>query len=123
MLRFLFTFLLVVMTIGTCNAQFHLFSRNPEKSMFKKTSIGKKEKKVKEPRKVQKARLDQEKKQKQIKKDYAKSVEQNRKRSYDIQTPQVKARMNQDRKDIAARDKAKKRNMKDGSRKAAKKYN
>jgi hypothetical protein len=123
MLRIILSFLLAVMIVGTADAQFHKGSRNPEKSMFGKTSVGRKEKKMKEPRAAHKARLKQEKNQQKLKKDYAKSVEENRKRSYDIQSPEVKERMNQNKKDVDARDKTRKKNLHESSKKAGKKYN
>ncbi len=123
MLRFLLSALIVLMVTGTCDAQFNGSSRHPDKALFGKSSVGKKQKKIKEPKAVQKARKKQEKNQKDLKKDYEKSVEENKKRSYEIQSPDVKARMKQNEKDIVVRDKAKKKNVKSGSRKAAKKYN
>jgi long-subunit fatty acid transport protein len=82
-----------------------------------------KEAKVKEPRSVLKAKKQQEANDKKLKKDYEKSIRQSQKRTIDIQTPEVQARMKQNKKDSAVRDKAKKKKVKTGTKKAAKKYN
>ena len=63
-----------------------------------------------------KAKKKQEKNEKKLKKEYAKSVERSRKRAYDIQSPEVQARMKQNQKDTALRDKEKKKNVKRGYR-------
>jgi hypothetical protein len=71
--------------------------------------------------KVRKAKKQQESKQAKLKKDYDRSVINSRKRTYDIQTPEVKARMRRNEAAINARDNKKnKRNKVSG--KAAKKY-
>jgi hypothetical protein len=116
--------LLAWISLGTCQAQYPggSHSKNPEKALFGKTLGSHKKSKVKESRAVRKAKKKQEKNQKKIRKDYAKSVEQSRKRAYDIQSPEVQARMKEDKKNIASRDKAKKKHIKTSTRKAGKKY-
>jgi len=123
--RRFFAFLFIALFIlGTCNAQssYNLRTKNPEKALFGKT-VGKSGKaKVKEPRSVHKAKRKQEKNEKRLKKEYAASVERSKKRTYDIQSPEVQARMKQNQKDTALRDKEKKKNVKANTKKAGKKY-
>ncbi len=120
---FLFALVLLLAT-GSSDAQ--IFKRNTlkknEKELFGKSHGNKKQAKVKEPRSVLKAKRKQEAKQKKLKKDWAESVKETQKRSYEIQSPEVKARMRQNKKDIAARDKTKKRKTRSGTKSAGKKY-
>jgi hypothetical protein len=117
-------FLLLVFTfsllVGTCNAQ--IFHKNPEKALFGKSLGNKKEVKVKEPRKVRKAKKKQDAKEKKLNKDKKKSIKSSQNRTMEIQTADVKKRMKQNKKDIDARDKAKKGNVKASTRKAGRKY-
>lgn len=115
-----FLFILTI-AIGSCNAQ--LFHRSPEKKLFGRSSGSSKEPKVKEPKKVLKAKKEQEAKKKKQKSDYNKSVKESRKRTYDIQTPDVQERMKNDQKKIEERDKAKKKKTKRVTKSAGKKYN
>ncbi|MBK7712662.1 MAG: hypothetical protein IPN67_03790 [Bacteroidales bacterium] len=121
---FLFIFL-ILFILPDGNAQFSKKSnsKNPEKGLFGKTSRSSKTVKIKEPGAAHKARKKQEKNEKQLKQDYAKSVERSKKRTYDIQSPEVQARMKQNEKDLALRNKEKKKNLKASSKKAGKKYN
>jgi hypothetical protein len=121
--RFIIFILLTIFILGTCNAQFsHKSSpKNPEKGLFgKRRNSGKAV--INEPRSVHKAKKEQEKNQKRLKKEYAQSVERSKQRTYDIQSPEVKARMKQNQKDTALRHKEKKKNMKANTKKAGKKY-
>ena len=97
--------------------------RNPEKSLFGKSrKIKTNTVKVKEPKKVVKAKKDQEKKQEQLKKDYNNYVEESKKSAYDIQSPAVKERMKQNQKDISDREKSKKKGRANATRSGARKY-
>lgn len=116
----LFIFVLAF-TIGSCNAQ--IFHRSPDKKLFGKSSHSSKEAKVKEPKKVLKAKKEQEAKKKKLKGDYDKSVKQSRKRTYDIQSPDVQERMKNNQKQTEERDKAKKKKTKRTTKSAGKKYN
>jgi len=109
---------------GTCTAQFSKKSgsKNPEKGLFGKTVGSSKNVKVKEPGSVHKAKRKQEKNEKRLKGEYEKSVERSRKRTYDIQSPEVQVRMKQNQKDTELRNKEKKKRIKTDSKKAAKKY-
>jgi len=124
-IRRFYIFLIVsIFAMGTCYAQTSQKSgpKNPEKELFGKRTNRSAKVKSKEPRSVHKAKKEQEKNEKRLKKDYAKSVERSRKRSYDIQSPEVKARMKQNQKDTELRNKEKKKKVKESSRKAGKKY-
>lgn len=120
---FLFVFILSL-TICSCNAQiFHKnASRKAEKGLFGKFLGNKKEVKVREPRSVLKAKKKQEANKRKLKSDYEKSVKRSQKRTIDIQTSDVQARMKQNQKNSAIRDKAKKKKVKTNTKKAGKKY-
>jgi hypothetical protein len=120
---FLILFILTV-AVNSCNSQiFHKnASRNVEKDLFGTSLSKKKAPKVKEPRSVTKAKKKQAAKKRKLDKDYAKYVKKNQKRAFDIQTPEVKERMKQDKKNAAARDKEKKKKMHSSTKKAGKKY-
>ncbi|HNW57473.1 MAG TPA: hypothetical protein PLR88_01910 [Bacteroidales bacterium] len=111
-------------TIGISNGQ--IFNKNSlkvaEKGLFGKSRKDKKVK-IREPKTVTRAKKKQEANDKRLKKEYAKSVKESQKRSYEIQTPEVKARMKQNQKDTALRDKMKKKKVKSDTKKAGKKYN
>ncbi len=118
--------LVFVLLLATYSVDGQIFKRNTlkhaEKGLFSKSRRKNKDVKVKEPRKVTKAKKKQEANQEKLKKDYAKSVKESRKRSYIIQSPDVKARMKQNSKDIKSRDKTRKRRTRSSTRKAGKKY-
>ena len=111
-------------TIGSCNIQlFHKnSSRNAERGLFWKSHGRNKEVKIFEPRTVLKAKNKQEANQRKLKSDYEKSVKRSQKRTIDIQTTEVQARMKQDRENIATRDKERKKKEKASLKKAGKKY-
>jgi len=118
---FIFIFSLVV---GSANAQLikKHDSRKGEKRLFVKIFGNRGAAKVKEPRAVLKAKKKQEANDKKMKRDYVKSTKASQKRTYDIQTPEVQARMKQNKKDSSARDKEKKKKVKKTTKKAGKKY-
>jgi hypothetical protein len=122
--RFLFFLSFTLLVFGTCSSQSSYGSRskNPEKELFGKSLGNTKKTKVKEPGTVHKAKRRQEKNEKRMKKSYAQHVKQSRKRSYDIQSPEVQARMKEDQKNTALRDKEKKKNIRSSTKKAGKKY-
>src|SRR5512140_1622466 len=110
--------------VGNANAQssFKSASKNPDKALFGK-SAGRKTPKNKDPRSVSKAKRKQEKNEKRLKKESAEYIKQSKKRAYDIQSPEVQARMKQNEKDTAQRNKEKKKKAKSSTKKAGKKYN
>jgi hypothetical protein len=89
-------------------------------SFFSK--IFKKKPKPYESRDVTKARREQEKKEAKLKKEYEKYVADSRKRAYDIQSPDVQARMMQNEKDIKAREKARRKKNSKATMRGANKY-
>jgi hypothetical protein len=103
---FLILFLLTL-AIGSSDGQ--LFHKNPEKALFGKTVGRKKEAKVKEPRSVLRAKRKQEANDRRLKRNYDKSVKRSQKRTVDIQSPEVQARMKQNKKDYTIRDRKKRR--------------
>ena len=125
MRRFFLILFFTLFIIGTCSAQFshRTSSKNVEKGLFGKSIGSKKKVKVKESRSVIKARKKQEANEKKLKKEYAQSVKRSQDRTIAIQTPEVQARMKQNKKDTAIRDKEKKKKTKAGAKKAGKKYN
>jgi|GEM_PF-414294 hypothetical protein len=124
--KFLLLFLIIfTANVAICNAQ--------KKGMVKGTSptramVGKpgkiktKNTRVKESPKIRKAKKEQARKEKKLKKDYNNFVDDNRKRAFQIQTPEVQARMLEDRKNIKAREKNKKKRISASTKKGAKKY-
>jgi hypothetical protein len=116
---FLILFLLTL-AVGSSNGQF--FHKNPEKALFGKTAGRKKEAKVKEPRSVLRAKRKQEANDRRLKRDYDKSVKRSQKRTLEIQSPEVQARMKQNKKDTSIRDRKKKKNIETGTKGAEKKY-
>jgi len=78
--------------------------------------------KLKKPVSAEKAQKKAEAKDKARRKDSAKYIEENRKRSIEIQTPEVQERMKQNVKDANARYKDKKKTTSSRTRKAGRKY-
>jgi len=121
-MRKCFLFLSVLfLTMSSANAQ--IFHKNPEKQLFGKTHGSRKEVKVKEPRKVLKAKKKQEANDRRLKKQYDESVKKSQKRTIDIQTPEVQASMKQNKKDYSRRDRDKKKKIKAANKDARGKYN
>jgi hypothetical protein len=102
------------------NAQVN--QNNPGRQMFRASSENK-ESKAKNPKKVSRNKKKQEANDRKLQKDYDKSVVRSRKRTYEIQSPEVQDRMKQNKKDYTKRDKMKKKKVKSGSKGAASKYN
>jgi hypothetical protein len=111
---------LISTTIGSSNAQ--IFHKNPDKELFGKTSVNKKAAKVKEPKSVVRSKKKQEANKRRLDRIYEKAIRRSQKRSFDIQTPEVQARMKQNKKEYKARDKEKKKKMKAGTKRAGDKY-
>ena len=126
-IRFLILFIVILLTataVSEAQSKGQARGRNPEKSLFGKSrKVKSKNTRVREPRSVSKAKRKQEKNEAQLKKDYHNYVDDSRKRAYDIQTPEVQARMKQNKKDIKSRDKAKKKKVSTSTRSGKKKYN
>jgi hypothetical protein len=122
--RFITSLLVLVFAIPVCQAQ--SFDRPPaprqQKSSSHKGPLKHKTVKVKGPRAVEKSKKEQEAKQGKLKKDYGKYVKKNQKRSIEIQSPEVKARMKQNIKDADASYKTKRKNSAARTRRAGRKY-
>lgn len=125
MRRIIFLVFILSLCIGPAKAQIlhKNAGRKAERGLFGKTVGNKKETKVREPRSVLKAKKKQEAKERKVKKDYAKAVKRSQKRTIEIQTPEVQARMKQNQKDATLRDKIKKKTIRTSSKKAGRKYN
>jgi len=105
-----------------CDAQQYKRSiRNPERQLFGK-SLNNKTVKYRESREVVRAKKKQAANQKRLDKEYYAYVKKQRKHNIDIQSPEVKARMIENRKDSDQRFREKKKNIKEKSRKAGRKY-
>jgi hypothetical protein len=111
---------LITLTLAIGSSDGQLFHKNPEKALFGKTLSRKKEAKVKEPRSVHRAKRKQEANDRRLKRNYEKSVKRSQKRTMDIQTPEVKARMKQDKKTYTIRDRKKRKKDEAGKKRAAK---
>ena len=77
---------------------------------------------VMQPRQVKKVQKKQEKKEQNERKEIKKSSKETQKRAYQIQSPEVKMRMKQNKKDIKAREKARKKHNNSQTKKGASKY-
>jgi hypothetical protein len=117
-----FFLILFILSLATTSGNAQIFHKNPEKQLFSKSNRGRKEIKVKEPRKVLKAKRKQEANDRRLKKNYEKSVKKSQKRTIDIQSSEVQARMKHNRKDTIVKEKEKKKKVKANSQKAGKKY-
>jgi hypothetical protein len=120
----IFLFVLIIsviqcMCIGQDNRQ--PAPSKPGKGIFGNLHIFGKKDKIKYPGSARKAQKKQEVNKQKLKKEYEKSIVQSQERTLEIQTPDVKARMKQNKKETAARNKAKKKHVRQSSRKARKK--
>jgi hypothetical protein len=70
-----------------------------------------------------KSKKQQEATKRKQKKEWNKYVKKSQQHTFDIQSPEVKDRMKQNKKDIASRDKAKKKQIRKSTKKAGQKYN
>jgi len=102
-------------TFGATILHRHLISMPDMPSQQKKSKVSK-------PKSARKVQKEADKKEKQQDKDYAKFVKENKKRSIEIQTPEVKARMKQNVKNADANYKTKKKNNASRTKSAGKKY-
>ncbi len=82
----------------------------------------KKKAKVKKPMSTEKAQKEADARDQKRRKDSEKYIKENQKRSIEIQTPEVQARMKQNVKDANVRYKAKKKNTTASTKKAGRKY-
>ena len=108
--------------LGICEAQQYKRSiRNPERKLFGK-SLNNKTVKYRESREVVRAKKKQAANQKKLDKEYYAYVKKQKKRHLDIQSPEVKTRMIENRKESDQKFREKKKNLKEKSRKTGRKY-
>jgi hypothetical protein len=119
-------FLMLVAGESVAKAQTTIFDRWQARRIEKKMSGSRrkveKEKKIREPRSVTRAKKEQAKREEKLRNDYKKTIGESRNRHFDIQTTDVQERMKQNEKEIIAREKAKRKAMRKATRKARKKY-
>ena len=121
--RFIFSLLIIALAIPVSQAQ--SFDRPSAPRQHKSSSSGPlkhKTVKIKGPKAVEKSKKEQVAKQGKLKKDYGKYVKENQKRSIEIQSPEVKARMKRNIKDADTSYKTKHKNSANRTRRAGKKY-
>jgi hypothetical protein len=114
--------ILFCITISGCEAQRYKRSiRNPERDLFGK-SLNTKNVKYREAPSIVKAKKKQAAKKEKLKKEYSATVKENRKRAVKIQSPEVKERMINNRKQSDLNYKNKKKKMEKNSKRTGKKY-
>jgi hypothetical protein len=118
--------ILVVMTlllaVSLCEAQKSKRGvKNQERGLFGK-SLNTKTVKYREAPSIVRAKKKQEANQRKLDKEYEDYVRQNRKRAVEIQSPEVRERMIENRKEADLKYKAKKKSLKKATKKSRKKY-
>lgn len=109
-------------TISGCEAQRYKRSiRNPERALFGK-SLNTKNVKYREAPSIVRAKKKQAANKEKLKKEYSAIVKENRERSVKIQSPEVKERMINNRKQSDINYKDKKKKMEKNSKRTDKKY-
>ncbi len=120
--KLFFTLIVIILAVSSGQAQGSRGSaRNNEKGLFGKT-LNTKQKKVREPRSVVRAKKKQEANENKLNKEYNDYVKESRKRAVKIQSPEVQERMAQNRKDADQRYKVKRKKAAESGRKTGKKY-
>lgn len=115
-------FMILSLTITGCYAQRYKKSvRNPERALFGK-SLNTKKVKYREAPSIMRAKRKQTANQEKLKKEYNANVKENRKRSVEIQSPEVKTRMLDNRKESDLRYREKKKKLEENSKRKGKKY-
>jgi len=109
------------MTAGICTA-FPVMNRAVSINEVADAFPQKKKTKLKKPVSAEKAQKQAEAKDKQRRKESEQYIKENRKRSIEIQTPEVQARMKQNVKDANASYKAQKKSNASRTKKAGRKY-
>ena len=123
--RFVISVVILSFTFSICDAQ--SFKRPPAprqgKHTLKRSPSKKKQVKIMEPKVVMKAKEKQEADEKKRERDYKQFVKENRQHALDIQTPEVRERMKQNRKEANINYKNKKKMISSKDRKNGRKYN
>lgn len=110
--------ILILMIPVSCSGRFAQ-ARTARKAEIKMSG---KKSRFRDSFRVRMAKKQQEKKQQKIKKSYARSIENSRQRTYDIQSPEVKERMKRNQDELKTREKMKAKHEKKSTRKAGNKY-
>jgi hypothetical protein len=118
-------FLIISVLQGMCNCQDigKTAPSIPHTGIFGILHLNGRKDRLKYTGAARKAQKKQEAKKKKQKKDYEKSILMSQERTYEMQSPEVKTRMKQNKKETAGHYKAKKRHVWQSSRKAGKKFN
>ncbi|OFY62304.1 MAG: hypothetical protein A2V46_05695 [Bacteroidetes bacterium RBG_19FT_COMBO_42_7] len=120
--KLILLFLLLSMAVSVCEAQrYKRSTRNPERILFGK-SLNTKNVKYRESRAVVRAKKKQEANQRRQDKEYDAVVKETRKRAVKIQSPEVQARMLENRKEADLKYKEKNKRVSKSSKKAGRKY-
>jgi thiol:disulfide interchange protein len=110
--KLFFIFLILFCAVSVCDAQRYKRSiRNPERELFSK-SLNNKTVKVREAPSIERAKKKQAATKKKQDKEYYAYVKKSRKHAVEIQSPEVKARMLENRKesDLKYKEKRRKQN-------------
>ncbi len=126
LLRFLACIFIVLLPLSAVSAGQVTRKKNPEKALFgKHRKAGRApsgRSKTSEPKAVRNAKKKQADNQLKLKKEYFNYVDESKKRAYKIQSPEVRARMDQNQKDIKEREKIRKQHKATMTKRGAKKY-
>jgi hypothetical protein len=122
--RFIISVVILTFVFTLSDAQ--SFRRPPApgqgKNTLKRSPASKRQLKIREPKVVEKAKKKQTADEEKRKRDYKKYVKENRQRSLDIQSPEVRERMMQNRKNADLNYKNKKKLITARAKNAGKKY-
>lgn len=120
--KLILIFLIMSCAVSVCEAQRYKRSiRNPERYLFDK-SLNTKTIKYREAPSIVRAKKKQAANKKKLDKEYKAYVKKSRKHSVEIQSPEVKTRMLENRKEADLKYKEKKKSRAESSRKTARKY-
>jgi len=114
-------FLLILFSLSASVSLAQRSSGRPDRALFGKT-LKTRQAKVRESRSVVKAKKKQESNEKKLQKEYRLYVKESRKRALKIQTPEVRERMIQDRKNSDQKARIKKKKRTENFRKAGLKF-
>jgi len=117
---------LIVLFLSVTSGEAQSFERPPEhklvKGVSKRAPGRKKQVKVSEPRSVSKAIRKQKAAERKQARDYRKKLKDDRERHLEIQSPEVRERIVQNRKEADTNYKVKKKAVASKNKKAARKY-
>jgi hypothetical protein len=122
--KLLIPIIFFLLSLVVCEAQtFERYGAPKQgRRVVKKGPVKSKEVKIQLLKSIEKAKKKQEANDKKLRNDYRKFIKWNRKRSIQIQTPEVKKRMKQNIKNANASYRTKKKNSAARTKKAGRKY-